>query len=158
MTFKCQQSKKKSADSAPITMFASVYTPMNSSPHSPSRQFKGACVVTGPTTCLSDSSNLYQLYFLFVSFYSPLSPPVSKPLTNRGVLLSTLLHDILHPSHPLLNVLLQIANKLGLSSKKNLSATKHHELGRGEDTFSLRFSAYFCFLTRYKGAGITQSV
>jgi hypothetical protein len=29
---------KKSADSAPITMFASVYTPMNLSPHSPSRQ------------------------------------------------------------------------------------------------------------------------
>jgi hypothetical protein len=36
---------------------------------------------------------------LFVSFYSPLSPPVSEPLTKRGVLLSTLLHAILHPSH-----------------------------------------------------------
>jgi hypothetical protein len=60
-------------------------------------------------------------YFLFVSFYSPLSPPVSEPLTNRGVLLSTLLQDILHPSHHLLNVLLQIANKLDLSNKKNLS-------------------------------------
>jgi hypothetical protein len=59
MTLKCQQSKKKSAASAPITMFASVYTPMNSSPHSPRRQSKGACVDTGPTTCLSDSSNLY---------------------------------------------------------------------------------------------------
>jgi hypothetical protein len=34
------------------------------------------------------------------------------------VLLSTLLHAILHPSHHLLNVLLQIANKLGLSNKK----------------------------------------
>jgi hypothetical protein len=32
---------------------------MNSSPHSPNRQFKGACVDTGPTICLSDSSNLY---------------------------------------------------------------------------------------------------
>jgi hypothetical protein len=42
-----------------ITMFASVYTPMNSSLHSPSRQSKGACVDTGNTTCLSDSSNLY---------------------------------------------------------------------------------------------------
>jgi hypothetical protein len=30
------------------------------------------------------------------------------------VVLSTLLQDILHPSHRLLNVLLQIANKLGL--------------------------------------------
>jgi hypothetical protein len=30
--------------------------------------------------------------------------------------LSTLLQDILHPSHRLLNVLLQIANKLGLSN------------------------------------------
>jgi hypothetical protein len=60
---------------------------------------------------------------LFVSFYSPLSPPVSEPLTNRGVLLSTLLHVILHPSHHLLSVLLQIANKLGLSKKKiSLSA------------------------------------
>jgi hypothetical protein len=36
----------------------------------------------------------------------------------RGVLLSTLLQDILHPSHHLLNVLLQIAYKLGLSNKK----------------------------------------
>jgi hypothetical protein len=34
MTFKYQQSKKKSADSALITMLASVYTPMNSSPAS----------------------------------------------------------------------------------------------------------------------------
>jgi hypothetical protein len=34
------------------------------------------------------------------------------------VLLSALLHAILHPSHHLLNVLLQIANKLGLSKKK----------------------------------------
>jgi hypothetical protein len=32
--------------------------------------------------------------------------------------LSALLQDILHPSHHLLNVLLQIANKLGLSNKK----------------------------------------
>jgi hypothetical protein len=39
--------------------------------------------------------------------------------TNRGVLLSTLLHAILHPSHHLLNVLLQTANKLDLSNKKN---------------------------------------
>jgi hypothetical protein len=44
----------------------------------------------------------------------------SEPLTNIGVLLSTLLQDILHPSHHLLNVLLQIANKLGLPNKKNL--------------------------------------
>jgi hypothetical protein len=35
------------------------------------------------------------------------------------VLLSTLLDAILHPSHHLLNVLLQIATKLGLSNKKN---------------------------------------
>jgi hypothetical protein len=34
------------------------------------------------------------------------------------VVLSTLLQDILHPSHHFLNVLLQTANKLGLSSKK----------------------------------------
>jgi hypothetical protein len=34
------------------------------------------------------------------------------------VLLSTLLQDILHPSHHLLNVLLQIANKLDLHLKK----------------------------------------
>jgi hypothetical protein len=36
------------------------------------------------------------------------------------VLLSTLLHEILHPSYHLLNVLLQIANKLGLSNKEKL--------------------------------------
>jgi hypothetical protein len=47
-----------------------------------------------------------------------MSPQVSELLTNRGVLLSTLLQDILHPSHHLLNVLLEIANKLGLSNKK----------------------------------------
>jgi hypothetical protein len=34
------------------------------------------------------------------------------------VLLSTLLHSILYPFHHLQNVLLQIANKLGLSKKK----------------------------------------
>jgi hypothetical protein len=37
------------------------------------------------------------------------------------VLLSTLLQDILHPSHHLLNVLLQIANKLGLRKKQRLT-------------------------------------
>jgi hypothetical protein len=37
------------------------------------------------------------------------------------VLLSTLLHAILHPSHYLQNVLLQTANKLGLSNKKNFT-------------------------------------
>jgi hypothetical protein len=43
-----------------------------------------------------------------------------NPLSNRGVLLSTLIQDILNCSHHLLNVLLQIANKLGLSAKRNL--------------------------------------
>jgi hypothetical protein len=37
-----------------------------------------------------------------------------------GVLLSTLLQDILNPSHHLLNVLLQIANKFGLYLKKKV--------------------------------------
>jgi hypothetical protein len=32
---------------------------MNSLLHSMSRQSNGACVDTGTTTCLSDSSNLY---------------------------------------------------------------------------------------------------
>jgi hypothetical protein len=41
-----------------------------------------------------------------------------EPLTNRGVLLNTLLQDILNPSHHLPNVFLQIANKLGI--KKNM--------------------------------------
>jgi hypothetical protein len=44
----------------------------------------------------------------------------SEPITNRGVLLSTLLDAILHPSHHLLNVLLKIANKLGLSNKRKI--------------------------------------
>jgi hypothetical protein len=34
--------------------------------------------------------------------------------------LSTLLQDILHPSHHLLTALLQITNKLGLSNKKKV--------------------------------------
>jgi hypothetical protein len=54
----------------------------------------------------------------------PPSPPVSEPLTNRRVLQSSLLQDILHPSHYLLNVLLQTANKLGISNKKNVSTKK----------------------------------
>jgi hypothetical protein len=53
-----------------------------------------------------------------VSNHKKILHTVSEPLTNRGVLLSTLLQDILHPSHHLLNVLLQIANKLGLYAKK----------------------------------------
>jgi hypothetical protein len=60
----------------------------------------------------------------FVSFYSLLSALVSKPLLT-GVLLSTLLHAFLHPSHHLLNVLLQIANKLGLSKKKVIWRNHH---------------------------------
>jgi hypothetical protein len=40
------------------------------------------------------------------------------------VLLSTLLQAILHPSHHLLNVLLQIANKLGLSNKSKIIAVE----------------------------------
>jgi predicted house-cleaning noncanonical NTP pyrophosphatase (MazG superfamily) len=47
------------------------------------------------------------------------------------VVLSTLLQDILHPSHHLLNVFLQIANKLGLSKKKFAkvrSVHSHHLL------------------------------
>jgi hypothetical protein len=59
--------------------------------------------------------------FQFVNFLSQLPHTVSEPLTNRGVLLSTLLQDILNPSHHLLNVLLQIANKFGLPEKKKVS-------------------------------------
>jgi hypothetical protein len=58
----------------------------------------------------------------------PLSSPVSEPLTNRGVLLSTLLHAILHPSHHLLTVLLQIANKLGLSKTKTKNSVSPGKL------------------------------
>jgi hypothetical protein len=48
-----------------ISRFSSHYDvrisvhPMNSSPHSLSRQSTGACVDSGPTTCLPDSSYLY---------------------------------------------------------------------------------------------------
>jgi hypothetical protein len=57
---------------------------------------------------------------MFVSFLSPLPHTVSEPLTYREVLLSTLLQDILNTSHHLLNVLLQIANKLVQNKKKIL--------------------------------------
>jgi hypothetical protein len=64
------------------------------------------------------------------------------------VLLSTLLHAILHPSHHLLNVLLQIANKLGLSNKiklfSNITATEHQQW----QTFHL-----WCTRRRYWGGG-----
>jgi hypothetical protein len=46
---------------------------------------------------------------------------LTEPQIQRRVLLSTLLQDILHPSHYLLNVLLQIANKLCLSKKKTFA-------------------------------------
>jgi hypothetical protein len=48
--------KKKSAVSAPVTLLASVHTPMNLLPHLPNRQPTSACVDIGPTTCLPDSS------------------------------------------------------------------------------------------------------
>jgi hypothetical protein len=47
-----------------------------------------------------------------------MSHTVSEPLTNRGVLVSTLLQDILNSFHHLPNVLLQIASKVGLHEKK----------------------------------------
>jgi hypothetical protein len=68
-------------------------------------------------TVKEEISRFSSHYNVRISVHSQLSPPVSEPLTNRGVLLSTLLQDILHPSHHLLNVLLQIANKLGFSNK-----------------------------------------
>jgi hypothetical protein len=49
------------------------------------------------------------------------------------VLLSTLLHAILHPSHHLLNVLLQDANKLGLTKKKLLTKGMDMTQGRNDD-------------------------
>jgi hypothetical protein len=58
------------------------------------------------------------IVFLVCKFLFPAVSTVYEPLTNRVVLLCTLLQDILHPSHHLLNVLLQIANKLGLSNQK----------------------------------------
>jgi hypothetical protein len=45
------------------------------------------------------------------------------------VLLSTLLRDILHPSHHLLKVLLHIANKLGLSNKKKCNSQRGNAVG-----------------------------
>jgi hypothetical protein len=46
-----------------------------------------------------------------------MSHKVSEPNTYRGVLLSTLLQVILNTSHHILNVILQLANKLGLKKK-----------------------------------------
>jgi hypothetical protein len=54
--------------------------------------------------------------FIFTASHADWS--IAVALTNSGVLLSTLLQDILHPSHHLLNVLLQSANKMDLSNKK----------------------------------------
>jgi hypothetical protein len=54
---------------------------------------------------------------------------LSEPLTNRGVLLGTLLQDILHPSHHLLNVFLQIANKLGIKKKISCKQAAVRRLG-----------------------------
>jgi hypothetical protein len=97
-TFKYQQSKKKSADSAPIMIFASVYTPMNSSPHSPSRQSTGTCVDTGQVQKLSDPegyaalSGPFRVYCTLLEVqkpsdlecYAPLSGPFSFYCTLLG--------------------------------------------------------------------------
>jgi hypothetical protein len=45
------------------------------------------------------------------------------------LVVSTLLHAILHPSHNLLNVLLQIANKLSLSNKKRKGSGRAAQVG-----------------------------
>jgi hypothetical protein len=45
-------------------------------------------------------------------------------VSHESPIIITLLHAILHPSHHLLNVLLQIANKLGLSKKNSKSFRK----------------------------------
>jgi hypothetical protein len=54
------------------------------------------------------------------------SLPSNATLILILMLLSTLLQDILHPSHHLLNVLIQIANKLGLSNKKTIITTNNN--------------------------------
>jgi hypothetical protein len=56
---------------------------------------------------------------------------------NFVVLLSTLLHAILHPSHHLLNVLFQIANKLGLSNKIKYLILYSVKLGSGITKFRI---------------------
>jgi ribosomal protein L32E len=43
-----------------------------------------------------------------------------EPIGYRGVLLSTLLHATVYVTHNLLNVLVQIANKMGFKRKKKI--------------------------------------
>jgi hypothetical protein len=63
------------------------------------------------------------------------------------LLLSTLLQDILHLSHHLLNVLLQIANKLGLSNKqeKLISTKKGVEILIAFVFFDFHNFGFCCF-------------
>jgi hypothetical protein len=90
----------------------------------------------------------YYVYKKFVSFLSPLSPPVSEPLTYRAVLLSTLLQDILNTSHHLLNVLLQLENILGLQKKLHGLSPRANYTDRA--TAACRRSD--CQLVRIEGA------
>jgi hypothetical protein len=57
---------------------------------------------------------------------SQLTHNVSEPNIYRGALLSTPLQAILNPSHHLLNVLLQLANKLGFQTETQHNM-KHFE-------------------------------
>jgi hypothetical protein len=108
---------------------------MNLLPHSPSRQSSSVCADTGPTTCLPDSK------FLFVSFLSLLSPPVSDPLLTEQCYWALFYKPPLTLSHHLLNVLLQIANKLGL--EKKIHWTTHGvEVLLAADSQSTSLSAY----------------
>jgi hypothetical protein len=47
-----------------------------------------------------------------------MSPPGFEPITNRGELMISLLQAILPPPYHLINLLLNIANKLGYQKKK----------------------------------------
>jgi hypothetical protein len=79
-------------------MFIDTFTSL---PHNMLRP----CAIAG--VCLIDLCYIPVILvckFQFVSFLSPLPHTVSEPLTNRAVLLSSLLQDSLHPSHHLLNV------------------------------------------------------
>jgi hypothetical protein len=67
--------------------------------------------------CNHCSCNVIQVTDTELSHIVSMSVSFPEPLTYRGVLLSTLLQDILRPSNHLLNVLLQAANKLDLSNK-----------------------------------------
>jgi hypothetical protein len=68
-------------------------------------------------------------HFLYLNIYVKTTPGL-VPISYRGALLSSLLHVNVYVTHNLLNVLVEIANKMGLNNTSVFSSKQ--ETGTGD--------------------------